>query len=91
LLAQLLDRRAAFLARLARGNPDLNNLFIGKQAQRAACGKHFAPVEMGAGNGMRRALAEPGGTRCRADCVGSLLDQQWLVTVQRIQGLDALL
>ena len=53
---EVLQRRAAFLAGLARRDADLDDLLVREQAQRAAGGQHLAPVEMRAGDGVDRAL-----------------------------------
>ena len=91
LCGELLQRRAAFLARLARRDADLDDLLVGEQAQRAAGGQHLAPVEVRAGDGVHGAL---GVALARAPRRGSrrpLPGQQRLVAVQRVEGLEALL
>jgi hypothetical protein len=75
-LGQLLQRLRTVLAGLARGNADLDQLPVGKQAERAATGQHRAPVEVRAGHGVHAALGATLGPRHGADGVGRLLHQQ---------------
>jgi hypothetical protein len=89
--SQLLQRGAALLARLARGDADFHHLPVGKQAQAAARGQHLAPVKVGAGHRVHRALGVALRARHRANGVSRLLDQQRFVAVQRVQRLQAAL
>ena len=59
LFGQLLQGGAAFLARLAAGDADFDDLLVGKQAQAACCGQHLAPVKMRARHGVGAALGKP--------------------------------
>jgi hypothetical protein len=70
---QLLQRRSAFLAGLARRNADFDDLFVGEQTQTAAGGQHLAPIEVRAGHRVDRAFGIALGPCGDADRVGSLL------------------
>ena len=81
----LLQRHAAVLAGLARGDADLDDLLVGKQAQAAASGEHGAPVKVGTGHGVAAAFGVALGAGGGADGVGGFLLQQGLVAVQYIE------
>jgi hypothetical protein len=86
--SQLLQGRAAVLAGFARGNADLQDLPLGKQAQGSAGGQHLAPVEMRARHGVRAALGVTLRPGHLPDGIGRFLHQQRLVAVQRVQALQ---
>ena len=90
-LGNLLQRHRAFLARLAAGHADLDNLFVGKKTERTATGQHLAPVEVRAGGGVYRAFGVALCACCCPQRVGKFLHQQGLIAVQRVEGLDAAL
>ena len=84
----LLQGGRTILARLAARNPDLDNLFVSKKAKRAAARQHLAPVKMGAGHCVHAALG-----KALLPCLGpqgisKLLQQQRLVTMQRVQAFE---
>ena len=82
---ELLEGRAAFLARLAGGDADLEELLVGEEAQRTAGGKNGAPVEVRAGDGVHRALGVAFRPRAGPDRIGRFLHEQGLVAVQGVQ------
>jgi hypothetical protein len=88
---QLLQRRAAVLAGLARRNADLDDLLVGEQRERAAGREHRAPVEVRAGHGVRAALGVALRARRGANGVGRFLREQRLVAVDRVERLQPLL
>ena len=87
-LGNLLQGHRAVLARLAAGNTDFDNLFVGKQAQRTAAGQHRAPVKMGASHGVHGALCVALLARLKTQGIGKLLQQQRLVAVQCVQAFQ---
>jgi len=87
----LLQRRPAFLARLAGGHADLHRLAFGEQAQAAARSQHRAPVEARGAGHEDMALGVAGGAASGTDGVGRLLHQQGLVAVQQVQRRQATL
>ncbi len=88
-LRQLLQRRTALFARLARGHADFQNLLVGKQALRTASGAHRAPVKVRAGHGEAAALGVALRARGGADGVGRFLLQQRLVAMQGVERAQA--
>jgi hypothetical protein len=90
-LGHLLQRGAAVLAGLARGDADLDDLLVGEQRERAARRQHRAPVEVRAGHGVRAALGVALRARGRANGVGRLLCEQRLVAVDGVERLQPLL
>ena len=91
LLGQLLQGGAAFLARLAAGNADFDDLLVGKQAQAACGGQHLAPVKVGTGHGVGAALAKALGAGVGAQGVQGFELEQRLVAVQGVQAFEATL
>ena len=89
LFGHLLQHLRAVFAGLAGGDADFDQLFVGKQAERAARGQHGAPVEVRAGHGEHAALAVPRCARSGADGVGRFLHQQRFVAVHGVEGLQA--
>ena len=90
-LAIALQSLRAFLARLARRDADFDQLLVGEQAHRLRRAEQRAPVEVRAAGGMDLALGVAGGTRRGADRVARFLDQQRLVSPQRVERAQALL
>ena len=90
-LAIALQSLRAVLARLAGGNADLDQLFVGKQAHRLRCTEQRAPVEMGARHCMNLTLAVPRAARRTTQCVAGFLHQQWLVAPDGVQRPQAFL
>lgn len=89
-LRQLLQRRAAILARLAAGNADFQNLFVCKQAQGTTRRQHTTPVKVRTHDGVAAALCIALGARRGADGICRLLLLQRLVTMQHIKRTQAL-
>ena len=87
-LRELLQDLRAVLAGFARGHAHLDQLLVGKQAERAATGQHRAPVEMGAGGGVHCALGVALLARRLANDIAQLLHQQRLVSVHRVQAFQ---
>ena len=90
-LGQLLQSNAAFLARLAAGNADFDNLLVRKQTHAAAGGQHLAPIEVGAHHGVGAALGKALGAGKGAQSVKRFGLQKRLVAVQRVQAFEAAL
>ena len=87
---QLLDGRGAILSGFTGRHADFNQLPLGEQAHRSSAGQYLAPVEMGAGHRVHRALAIALGPGRGTQGVGRLLHEQRLVAVQDIQRPQAL-
>ena len=78
-LAIALQRVGAFLARLARRNPDLDELPVSEQAQRLGGTEQAAPVVVRTGDRVHLALAAAGRARRGTDGVARFLDEQRFV------------
>ena len=89
-LAIALQGLRTVLAGLAAGDADVDQLAVGKQAQRLRRAQHRRPVEMRAGDDEDFAFAVTLGARRRANRVGGLLLQQRFVAVDRVDRAQAL-
>ncbi len=90
-LRQLLDGFGSGNARLAAGQAQLKQLFVGKQAQGATGCQHLGPIEVGPDDAVHAAFGKalrPGGS---ADGIRRFLHQQRLVAMQRVEALQPVL
>jgi hypothetical protein len=79
----------AVLARLARGDADLDQLALGEQAHRLRRAEHGTPVEVRAADGEDLAFDVAGGACRGTDRVAGLLRQQGFITVNGVDRLQA--